>query len=131
MIRRKIREGLARAFSMHGRVKIVHEMAASGEAGSSPLNRLPPIVADWLRNRLSLALRRALITFLRQRPQEFVAATDQPLDGVTLVATVEGFPGLAVLGKGIRGDGVDVRGLQSLKDVPNATIHVIAGHRRD
>jgi hypothetical protein len=59
-----------------------------------------------------------------------VTAAKQPEDGVILDGTIENLL-LALLGKALRGEAVDLQSLQSLKDVPNATIGVFAGHRRD
>ena len=109
LMRRKVRERLARAFSTPDRIKVIHETVPAAAAAPSPLNKLPPIAVGWLRRRLGAALRKSLVTFLRERSREFVTATEQPDDGVTVVATIENLPGLALLGKALRGEAVDLR----------------------
>jgi hypothetical protein len=131
LMRRKVRNRLARAFSTPDRVKVIHGTVAAAAAEPSPLNKLPPIAVHWLKHRVGPALRKGLVALLRERSREFVAAAEQPEDGVTLIVTIENVPGLALLGKALRGETVDLPNLQSLKDVPNATIGVFAGHRRD
>jgi hypothetical protein len=129
-MRPRIRAGLEQAFSTQGRVSIIHPALAAGGIRTSPLGRLPRMLIDWLEKRLRAVLRRGLIGFLRSRGQEFVAATEQPLDGVTIVVTVDSPPGWPLLRKALQGGGIDFRGLQLTKDMPNVTVRVVGGHQR-
>jgi hypothetical protein len=131
LMRRKVREGLARAFSTADRIKVIRATVPAGVMEASPLNSLPPIAVDWIERRVGTALRKSLVTFLRERSREFVTATEQPQDGVTLAVTIANLPGLGLLQKALLGKAIDLRSLQALKDVPNATIGVFAGYRRD
>ena len=103
----RIQDGMERAFSTRGRTSIVHPALATRGADASPLDRLSPMLVGWLRKRLHGTILRGVVGFLRSRGQEFVAAAEQPLDGVTIVVTVHNPPGWALLRKGLRGGGID------------------------
>jgi hypothetical protein len=93
----------------------------------SPGTLVGKVLAKWTR--------RAIARELGRQRETFIAATEAPTDGVTMLVTLAGPPGLATIGQVLRGRlGAGLRGLRTLpgllKAQPAAKLEIVAGYRR-
>ena len=104
-LRRFIDRGVNRAFAANlGRLKIVHGAVIPGQPVDA-LNRLPSLVPQVLRGRMTEWIVKGLADHLQKHAQEFIKAADDTADGVTLVITLENPPGFRQLGEALKGQG--------------------------
>jgi hypothetical protein len=87
----------------HGRLKIIHETVAPEQALGGALLRIPSVVLGSLRFRLREWILKGLADFLKAQAQRFVAATEAPADGVTLMVAIDNPPGLDLLRQALKG----------------------------
>jgi hypothetical protein len=113
----------------YGRLKIIHETVAPEQALGGALQRIPAAVLDNLRFRLQEWSLKGLADFLKQQPQQFIAATEAPADGVTLRVTLANPPGIELLRQALKGRTPSLTGLKSSGPVPGAVrIDIVAGY---
>jgi hypothetical protein len=123
------------------RLRIVGETAEAESTGAQPtheelfgLKGLPSpralvgkVLAKWTR--------KAIARELDRQREAFVAAASAPADGVTMMLTLSGPPGLSTIGQLLRGRlGAGLRGLGALRGMskaePSAKLEIVAGYRR-
>src|SRR5262249_16883554 len=77
----------------------------------------------------------ALADYLKAGAGEFVAAADNPADGVTVVVHILNPPGAPLLGKLLHGEGVGVGDLKDIDSVfrgkPKTSVNTVAGFTFD
>ena len=112
----------------HGRLKIIHETVAPEQALGGALQRIPPVVLDSLRFRLQEWILKGLADFLKGQAQQFVAATEAPADGVTLMVAIDNPPGLDLLRQTLKGRIPSLAGLRISGPLPTVRIDVVAGY---
>ena len=78
----------------HRRLRIVHAAMPPGQPPGNALRNLPRQVAGAFAVKMQEWLVQGLAEFLRTQAQQFLAATQDPSDGVTLQFTVDHPPGL-------------------------------------
>ncbi len=123
-------QGLKTAFAegRHHQVKIVHGAMAIEQTPGAALKWVPPIVLEMLLNRLLDWLGRSLSQYLRQQPQTFIAATEDPAAGLTVSVRFSNPPGLPLLRRIFGGEPVALRGLQFPEGIPEAHIQIVPGY---
>jgi hypothetical protein len=126
-----IGDGLHAALSRGtmSRLKIIHEGAAVRPSAATMLGWIPPILLEQLHGRLSLWIGGMLGQYFRDRAQDFIGATEDPADGVTLIFTFTSPPGLAVLRKLLNGAAVDLRGFRVPEGLPQMSAQAVAGYQ--
>lgn len=118
-------EGLSR------RVKILHEAVTPEQSRGPALRRLPPIAHKVMVENLLEWLGRSLGEYFQQRARDFVVATEDQTDGVTVIATFSNPPGFSDIRKILRGESVSLDGLRVRDGTPAVDIQVVAGYRHD
>jgi hypothetical protein len=87
---------------LHGkrprRLQIVHPGVAPGAGSAAFLDRLPAIVPAAFIAKMQEWLTGAFSEFAKTQAQKFLAASEAPADGVTLMFTIEHPPGLKEIG---------------------------------
>jgi hypothetical protein len=126
-LRRFIDRGVNRAFATN-HLKIIHGAVIPGQPIDA-LNRLPSLVHQVLRGRITEWLVKGLADHLHKHAQEFIRAADDTSDGVTLVITLENPPGFRQLGEALKGKGISVATLKLPEGDPTFKLRVYPGHR--
>jgi hypothetical protein len=126
-LRRFIDRGVNRAFATN-HLKIIHGAVIPGQPIDA-LNRLPSLVHQVLRGRITEWLVKGLADHLHKHAQEFIRAADDTADGVTLVITLENPPGFRQLGEALKGKGISVATLKLPEGDPTVKLRVYPGHR--
>jgi hypothetical protein len=113
-------------------VKVVHEAVPPDQFFGLGLaiERVHPIYLGWLRKKLQWWLRQRLAEYLQQQEQTFIAETEKPEDGVTLVVTFASPPGLSTLRGAVRGGPMRPSGDGFPKGMPETSIEVVAGFKK-
>jgi hypothetical protein len=123
---------------LHGhrpkRLRIVHPGIPPGQSPTSVLQRLPGIVPEAFIAKVQEWLVHGFSEFMKTQSQKFLAATEDPADGVTLRFTIENPPGFkelsqAMVEKGPAGS--TVAETIAKAGPPNIRVEVVAGHRCD
>ncbi len=117
--------------SMYGHVKIVHGAVTPEQSRGSALKLLPEMVRENLTQKLIEWLGLYLSKNLQERGQEFIAATENLADGVTLVVTLNNPPGFAILRKALRGEPVSLYSMGFSEGMPDVHIKIVPGYYRD
>jgi hypothetical protein len=130
-LRSLLKGGLKAAFSegMYRHVNILHEAVAPEQLRGPALNRLPPIAQKMLGESLMDWLGRSLREYFQQRARDFIAATEDLTDGVTVIATFSNPPGFSTVRKMLRGESVALDGLWGHDGTPAVDIKVVPGYR--
>jgi hypothetical protein len=129
-LRRFIDRGVNRAFAANlGHLKIVHGTVIPGQPVDA-LNRLPSLVPQVLRGRITEWLVKGLTDHLQKHAQEFIKAADNTTDGVTLVITLENPPGFRELGEALKGKGISLATLKLPEGDPTVKLTIYPGYRR-
>jgi hypothetical protein len=112
-------------------VKVVHEALLPEQffGLGKTIKRVHPTLLQRLRKKLRRWLRQRLAEYLQQQTQTFVAATEDTADGVTLVATFTGPPGLSSLRGAVRGGPMKPTGDGVPKGMPQTDIEVVPGYK--
>lgn len=113
-----------------GRLKIIHEAAAPGQ-GQGTLGRLPSMVPPVLLNRVQQWVITHLAGYLKQQGQQFVAATENAADGVTLVITIANPPGFRQLRQALKGKLPSLASLSMSDGTPDVTVRVAPGYAHE
>jgi hypothetical protein len=129
-LRAQVERGLLFALQRGGcgRLKIIHETVAPEQALGGALQRIPPVVLDSLRLRLQEWILTGLADFLKQQPQQFVAATEAPADGSTLVVTIDNPPGFELLRQALKGRISSLADSRFSGPAPTVRIDVVEGY---
>jgi hypothetical protein len=128
-LRRFIAHRVNRAFAANlGQLKIVHGAVIPGQPVNA-LNRLPSVVPQHLRGRVTEWVVKGLADHLQRHAQEFIRAADDTADGVTLVVTLENPPGFRELGEALKGKGISLATLKLPEGEPTVRLSIHPGHR--
>jgi len=112
-------------------LKIIHGTVSPQESRGRKLRSLPSIVRETLTKRLNEWIGQSLSTYLQQKPQDFIAEADKPVDGVTIKITVTNPPGFAALRKALRGESANLQEMQTATGKPDVNIQITPGFSRD
>jgi hypothetical protein len=112
-------------------LKIIHGTVSPHESRGRKLRFLPSIMRETLRTRLVEWIGQSLSAYLQQKPQDFIAATENPADGVTLKIMLANPPGFSTLRKALRGEAVNPQEMQTATGTPNVTLQVTPGFSGD
>lgn len=115
----------------HSHLKIIHAKVSPNESRGAKLRSLPSIVREKLNKRLIEWIGQSLSTYLQEKPQDFIAATENPADGVTIKMTFTNPPGFSSLRKSLRGEPVSLQEMQTATGVPNTNIQIVPGFSHD
>ena len=129
-LRHFIDRGVNRAFSANlGQLKIVHGAVIPGQPVDA-LSRLPSVVTEHLRGRVTEWVVKGLADHLQRHAEEFIAAADQTDDGLTVLAKVnlKDLPGFRVLGDALNGKDVSLADLKLSEGDPTVTLSIQPGH---
>ena len=125
----KVKVALSGQFAGH--IKIIHGAVTPEYARGPALKLLPQFVTERLTQQLIDWLGISLSNYLKQRSQDFIAATEDFADGVTLIARLNNPPGLSTLGRAFRGEPVSLYSFNFSDGTPDATVQVSAGFYRE
>ena len=121
---------------LHGkrrkRLKIVNTAVPPGSAADSYLGRLPTIVPPAFVARLKEWLVQGFAEFIKTQSQKFIAAAEDPADGVTLDFTIENPPGLRELGRALAEKGASsaqVAETVAKGSKPTVRVEAHSGHK--
>jgi hypothetical protein len=113
------------------RLRLQHAGVAPGAANGPALEKLltpvPPVFIAKIREWLV----QAFTDFLKTNAQKFLAASEDPADGVTLTFTIEQPPGLKELGQALSGKGTGsaVETAVAQGRQPSVRVDAVSGHR--
>jgi len=130
-LRRIIDRGLGKAFAgKFGRLKIIHE-AVTPDHWLGALRRLPSLVPQVLRGRLTEWAVKGLSDHLKQRTEELIKAAEDTADGVTLVITLGNLPGFPQLRQALKGKGFPLASLKLSDGMPTVKVKVVPGYSHE
>ena len=130
-LRQPIQRGMNKAFSGHPkRLKIIHAAVVPGK-WEEALKRLPSVIHQTLKGRLTEWTVKALTDHLKQRADEFLKAAEDTADGVTLVITLETPPGFPELRQALSAKGISPNSLKLPEGSPTAKITINAGYKHE
>lgn len=115
------------AFGLYSKVKMNHRIAVLWPVSGYALKRLPEAVLERFRHQLMEWLGRGLANFFTSRSQTFVAATQDPADGVTLSISFEGAPGFDQLDRLLLGQAVGSPDTLFSGPAPEAAVQATPG----
>ncbi|MFZ0134390.1 MAG: hypothetical protein WAK95_17770 [Desulfobacterales bacterium] len=128
-LRRFVDRGVNRAFSANrGRLKIIHGTVVPGQPVDA-LKRLPTLVLQVFRGRLTEWLVKGLADHIQKHAQEFIRAADEAADGVTMVITLENPPGFPRLCEALKGKGISLASLKLPAGDPTVKLRIYPGHK--
>jgi hypothetical protein len=128
-LRHFVDKGVNRAFAANlGRLKIIHGAVIPGQPVTA-LNRLPSLVPQVLRGKVTEWVVKGLSDHIQKHAQEFIHAAEDPADGVTLVVVLQNPPGFRELGEALRGKGVSLTSLKIPDGEPAVRLRVHPGHK--
>jgi hypothetical protein len=114
----------------HSHLKTIHGKVPPKKSRGRIFRRLPQMLRENLSKMLIKWLGQNLTTYLQQKSQDFIAATENPADGVTLKIVFTNPPGFAHLRKILRGESVNIKELQAKGGMLDANIQVVPGFNR-
>jgi hypothetical protein len=116
-------------------VKIRHEALDQEEFLGGALKRLAQVVLDHLKARVVEWLGKAVGDYFQSRGAEFIAAAEDPADGVTIVVTIKSPPGFPFVRKLLKGEFVSPVELANpaalFKGSPTYAVKTVPGFRFD
>jgi hypothetical protein len=122
---------------LHGalpkRLRIIHPGIPPGQTPASTLQKLPAMVPQVFIGKLQEWLVLGFSEFVKTQAQQFLAAAQDPSDGVTLKLTVEHPPGLRELAQALveKAPGSKVAEALTKGGPPNVRTEVLPGHKCD
>ncbi len=114
----------------HSHLKTIHGKVPPKGSRGRILSRLPQAVREWFIKHLIEWLGKNLTTYLQQKSPDFITATENPADGVTLKIVFTNPPGFAHLRKILRGESVNIQEMQAKGGMPDANVQVVPGFNR-
>jgi hypothetical protein len=121
---------------LHGqrprRLRIVHAGLAPGQSPESVLQKLPGIVPRAFITKMQEWLVHGFSEFIKTQAPKFLAATEDPADGVTLRFTIEHPQGLKELGQALAEKGPTgskVAETIATGSQPNVRVEIYPGHK--
>ncbi|HEX9782575.1 MAG TPA: hypothetical protein VGA56_07575 [Opitutaceae bacterium] len=130
-LQRILERGLGRALlGSHRRLKVVHSAVVPNQWGTA-LQRLPSLMPRILLGRLKEWILKALSEQLKQQAQQFISASEEPADGVTLVIAIASPPGFAQLRDALKGKLPSQATLGTPGGTPNVTIKIVPGYANE
>jgi len=121
---------------LHGdwprRLRIVHAGIRPGQSPESVLQKLPGVVPQVFITKMQEWLVHAFTHFIKTQSQKYLAAAEDPADGVTLRFTIEHPQGLKELGQALveKGpSGSKVAEAIGQGSQPNIRVEVFPGHK--
>ena len=129
-LRRFIHRGVNRAFAGSLGLKIVHGAVVPGQPMAS-LGRLPSLVPDALRARITEWLVKGVADHLEKHAQEFTEAAANTADGVTLAIRLEDPPGFRQIGEALKGKSASLGTLKLPEGNPTVRLSIHPGHKHD
>jgi hypothetical protein len=115
----------------HSHLKTIHGTVSPKGSRGRIFRRLPQMVQEKLSKMLIEWLGQSLSSYLQQKPQDFIAATENPADGVTMKIIFTNPPGFSYLRKILRGESVNIQDMQAKGGMPDVNIQVTPGFSRD
>jgi hypothetical protein len=112
-------------------LKTIHGKVSPQASRGRKLRSLPSTVREALTKKLIEWIGQSLSTYLQQKNQDFIAASENPADGVTLKFVLTNPPGYAALRKALRGESANLQELQAATGMPDVNIQVTPGFSRD
>lgn len=129
-LRRIVSRGMDHAFAGgRGSLRIVHGSVVPGNAASA-FGRLPALVPQALRGRVTEWVVKGLAEHLARQAQEVIRAAEDTADGVTLVLTLADPPGFREIGAALKGGGMAPTTLKLPDGEPTITLKAYPGRRR-
>jgi len=116
------------------RLRIINAGIAPGQSPESGLQKLPGIVPEAFIKKVQEWLVHGFSEFIKTRAQQFLAATEDPADGVTLRFTIEHPQGLKELGQAMVEKGPSGSKVAETIDAggqPNVRVEIFPGHKCD
>lgn len=95
-------------YGQSGNLKILHTNVIPGKRSGLAINMLPPIIVNALVNAINRWVGKALISYLRNQPNQFVQAAEDYADGVTLSTTIVSPSDFSVLRQMLSGGGISI-----------------------
>ncbi|NYT02999.1 MAG: hypothetical protein GKC10_09640 [Methanosarcinales archaeon] len=125
---RLLERGMRRALMNGFGLKIVHE-AVTPDHWLGALRRLPSTVPQVLQRRLQEWVLKGLSDYLKLHGQQFISASEDPADGVTLSITIANPPGFAQLRQALKGKALSLASLKLSDGTPEMTISIAPGYK--
>jgi hypothetical protein len=115
----------------HSHLKTIHGTVSPKGSRGRIFRRLPQMVREKLSRMLIEGLGQSLSSYLQQKPQDFIAATENPADGVTIKIIFTNPPGFSHLRKILRGESVNIQEMQAKGGMPDVNIQIVPGFSRN
>jgi hypothetical protein len=132
-LQKSIEIGVKSALSArsNGSVKIIHGTLPPEQSRGLAFKWLPPIVLETLAAKLIEWLGQHLAQLFQQRHQEFITATENLEDGVTIIVKLNNPPGFNAVAKVLRGEAVSLQKIGFTEGLPNVSSKIVPGLARD
>jgi hypothetical protein len=114
----------------HAGVRIIHGAIPPEQSRGLALRWLPPLGLDKLTAQLGLWLGQHLAQQLQQHQQDFIAATENLADGITLAIEFRNPPGLPCLRKALAGEVISLHTIKFTEGSPHVSLSIRPGHFR-
>jgi hypothetical protein len=116
-------------------VKILTETLPQEQFLGLDLKHLTQSVKEYLIKKVVEWVGRGFASYLKSSAGEFVAATENQSDGVTVIVRIAGPPGAPIVRKLLRGEGIGIGVVKDLPSLfsgqPNVSAKTVAGFRFD
>ncbi len=124
--------GLKNAFSegVYHQTKIIHGAMGIKQSAAATLKWLPPIFLEMLMGKLVNWVGSSLSQHLKQqeRAQDFIASTENPAIGLTIVLQFNSPPGLTDIRRILAGEPVALRSIRFPDSTPNTQVQIVPGY---
>jgi hypothetical protein len=116
-------------------VKILTETVPQEQLFGKQLKQLAEHVKQYLTKKVIGWVGAAIAEYVKAGAGEFVAATEDPADGVTVIVQIANPPGAPLVRKLLRGEGIGLGALRDLESIfkgqPRVAVKTVAGFRFD
>lgn len=131
-IRKLIETGVKSALTAQANhlVKIIHGTIPPEQSRGLALKWLPPIILETMGAKLIEWLGQHIAQQLQKRHQEFITATENLEDGVTMIVKLSNPPGFASVAKLLRGEAVRIQKISFAEGTPNVSSQIVPGLTR-
>ena len=113
---------------MYHQVNIVHSRAAFSQSPADALKWIPPFITEQLTRRLVQWTRQSLFEHLKQDARGFIAAAQDPADGLTVALQFRNPPGFPLLRRFLAGEAVALPEVRFHEQAPETHIRVVPGY---